>query len=332
MRRGTDSTGLTHGVVATLGVVIALLFTVAIAPAAAQETPPDPPPPTPINPIPITPACPDTRGSGGAIDQNGGAVIGTCWGNSPGTGPDRSVSSALVWEWYGCDQWRPFSPGSWVSSVVPQGELLLEDIVARSLDPTVTYVWHTIECTHLQQGAAADGSDIVDTWGWGFLVIGTTPPVDPLALRDIAADRIDPDPPTPASAPLWSDVPSVVQLPTWLWITDEWEPIEEEESEGFVTVVVQARPIETTWDLADGTTITCENGPGIEWTPGAAEGSTYCSHTFEEAAAGLVGTVTMHWTFRWWLNGADMGDFGDLPVETSIAFDVTEIQAIESGG
>ena len=40
----------------------------------------------------------------------------------------------------------------------------------------------------------------------------------------------------------------------------------------------------------------------------------------------------MHWTVRWWLNGADMGDFGDFTRETPITFAVTEIQAIETGG
>lgn len=333
MRRGTDGSRSPRRVVAALAAATALLLGATSTPAAAQDAPPEPQPPAPLNPIPITPACPDTRGGGGAIDQNGGSVIGTCWGNSPGAGPDRTVSSALVWEWYGCDQWRPFSPGSTVSRVDPHGELLLEDIVARGLDPTVTYVWHTIECRHVQLNDLDDDTDdVIELWGWGFLVIGTTPPVDPTVLRDIAADRIDPEPPTPASAPMWSEIPSVVHLPTWLWITDDWEPLEEQETEGFVTVVVQARPIETTWALTDGTTVTCENGPGIEWTPESVEGSTYCSHTFTDAADLIDGTVTMHWTFRWWLNGADMGDFGDFTRETPITFAVTEIQAIETGG
>ena len=328
MRRGTDDAGLAYRVVAAIAATTALLLALA-APVAAQDAPPDPDPPAPLNPLPITPACPDTSGSGGAIDQNGGAVIGTCWGSSA-SGPSRAVSSELVWQWYGCDQWRPFSPGSTVSAVIPNGELLIEDIVARGLDPTVTYVWHTVECTHVQQGAAADGSDIVEVWGWGFLVIGTTPPVDPTVLRDVAAARINPDPPTPASAPMWSEIPAVVHLPTWLWITDDWVPIEEQESQGFVTVVVQARPVETVWDMGDGGSVTCPNGPGVEWSPGLDDSQTYCSYTFESSGAALVGNVTLRWTFRWWLNGNDMGDFGDFTRVAAIGFDVAEIQAIET--
>jgi len=215
--------------------------------------------------------------------------------------------------------------------VTPQGQLILDDIVARGLDPTVTYVWYTVECTNVQQGAAPDGSDLVDVWSWGLLVIGTSPPVDPVSLRDVAAARINPSPPTPASAPMWSSVPAVVNLPTWLWLDDAWQPIEAQQSQGFVTVVVQARPVDTAWAMGDGTTVTCSNGPGVAWAPGMAESQTYCSHTFTSSAAGLTGSATVHWAFRWWLNGNDMGDFGTFARQTPIGFDVAEIQAVETG-
>ncbi len=327
MRHGTDTSRSSRRVVAAIAATAAVLVA-AVAPAAAQE---DPPTPVPINPIPITPACPDTSGGGASIDQLGGAVLGTCWGNTPGAGPDRTVSSALVWEWYGCDQWRPYATGSMVTSVVPHGELLISDIVARGLDPTVTYQWHTIECTHVQQGAGLDGSDIIEVWNWGFLVIGTTPPVDPTVLRDAAAARIDPEPPSPASSPMWGEVPAVVHLPTWLWLTDGWDPIEEQEARGFVNVVVQARPVETVWTMGDGATVTCTGGPGVVWIPGLDDSETYCSHTFTSSASGLQGTATLHWTFRWWLNGNDMGDFGSFTRVTALSFDVAEIQVLETG-
>lgn len=329
MRHRTDHPRSSGRVVAALAATTTLL--IALAAPAHAEDPPSPAPGSPelINPVPITPACPDTSGGGSSIDDLGGSVLGTCWGNDA-AGPGRDVSSGLVWQWYGCDRWLPFSPGSMVSKVAPQGELILEDIVARNLDPTVTYFWHTVECTHVQVGAAADGSDIIQTWGWGLLVIGTTVPVDPTVLRDAAAARIDPQPPTAASSPMWSEVPALVNLPTWLWIADEWEPIEEQESQGFVTVVVQARPVETVWTLGDGTTVHCPNGPGVEWSPGLDDSQTYCSHTFESSATGLSGDATLHWTFRWWLNGNDMGDFGTFTRETPLTFDVVEIQAIET--
>lgn len=166
MRHGTDNPGPVRRVAAALAAAMTTL-TLFIAPAAAVDTPPIPAPPVPLTPRSITPACPDTRGSGGAIDQNGGAVVGTCWGNTPGSGPGTSASSAATWNWYGCDQWRRYSPGSFVSALRPMGELLLEDIIARGLDPTVTYVWHNVECTYVVQGGGVDGSDLTETWEWG---------------------------------------------------------------------------------------------------------------------------------------------------------------------
>jgi hypothetical protein len=218
-----------------------------------------------------------------------------------------------------------------VSGIIPQGELDLDEIAAQGLDPTVTYVWHYVQCTHVDQGAGPDGGDLTATWQWGLLLLATTDPVDPLDLRAAAAARINPPPPSPASAPAWGEVASVVNLATWLWLDDPWLPVEEQETAGLVTVVVQARPVQTAWDTGDGFSVVCANGPGVAWQPGMADTDTYCSHTFAAAGDDLAGSATVTWTFRWWLNGNDMGDFGDFTRTTPVTFDVTEIQAIETG-
>lgn len=312
MRYCADRAGLAVGLIAVAA--IGLSFLVWSAPASAQEDPVEP-----VNPLPVTPVC----GGGGDIDDAGGAVFGSCFGNSPGRGPSTEVSSAQVWAWYGCDQWRAWTEGSTVSGVVSQGELLPEDILARGLDPTGTYTWNTVQCTHV----AADGT--IETWGWGFLVIETSPPIDPVVLRDRARDRIDPDPPAPMTAPMWGEIPAVVRLPTWLWVDGEWEPIEETESQGLVTVVVQARPVQTSWELGEHGGVICD-GPGTAWAPGMGESATDCAYTFDAAGSDVASTASIQWTFRWWLNGNDMGDFGDLVVTTDFAIDVAEIQAIET--
>ena len=314
MRHGANGAG-TPGRLSAAIAALGLALVGLAAPAHAQQDPVEP-----VDPIPTTPIC----GGSGDIDDAGGAVFGSCFGNTPGSGPATEISSELVWNWYGCDQWRPYTPGSLVTNVMSQGPVPLEDVLVRGLDPTGTYTWNTVECTHV----AADGTP--EVWGWGFLVIETSPPVDPTVLRDIARDRINPDPPTPASAPMWSEIPAVVNLPTWLWVTDVWEPIEETETRGFVTVVVQARPVQTNWSMGDGGGLVC-GGPGTEWAPGMDDATTDCAYTYDAAGAGLVATVSTQWTFHWWLNGNDMGDFGDLTLDTGFAVDVAEIQAIETG-
>ena len=312
MRYSADRAGLAVGLIAAAAIGLTAIGTGA--PASAQDDPV-----APVNPLPVTPVC----GGSGDIDDGGGAVFGSCFGNTPGRGPSIEVSSAQVWAWYGCDQWRAWAPGSTVSAVSSQGELVPEDILARGLDPTATYTWNTVECTYV----GADGT--TEVWGWGLLVIETSPPIDPLVLRDRARDRIDPEAPVPMTAPMWGEIPAVVQLPTWLWVDGEWEPIEESESQGLVTVVVQARPVQVAWALGEHGGVTCD-GPGTEWAPGLGEDATDCAYTFDASGAGVASAATVQWTFRWWLNGNDMGDFGDLTVTTDFAIDVAEIQAIET--
>ena len=116
---------------------------------------------------------------------------------------------------------------------------------------------------------------------------------------------------------MWDEIPAVVNLPTWLWVTDDWDPIEESESQGFVTVVVQARPVDTTWDPGDGAQVICD-GPGVEWAPGMPDDATDCTYTYRGSGSTLTASVTVRWVFHWWLNGNDMGDFGELPVTADL--------------
>jgi hypothetical protein len=329
LRLAPDTAGFAGGrVAATLAAAVVGLLLAAV-PASAQGDPPEPGP-VPSTPIPITPACPDTAGVA-RVNQRGGEVVGTCWGNAAQAPGYQGVSAASVWNWYGCDQWRPYSSGSRVSAVNRSGDqpLLLEDIVARGLDPTVVYYWYNVECEHHSTGP--DGDPVIELWGWGLLVIGDGPPVDPLVLRDRAASRINPEPPTPFTSPPWNEIPSVVQMPTWLWLADgDWVTAEESERANYVTVAVQARPVDHTWVFGDGSAVVCPNGPGVAWWSGAPESGTYCSHVFTEAnAQGYAASVTVRWVFHWWLNGNDMGDFGELTRVSSFTVPVSEIQAIE---
>jgi hypothetical protein len=207
--------------------------------------------------------------------------------------------------------------------------LLLEDVVVNGLDPTVVYYWYTIECEHHSVGP--DGEEVVEFWGWGLLIIGDTEPIDPLVLRDRAASRIDPVAPTPLTSPPWDEISSVVQMPTWMWLPEaEWVVAEESETASYVTVLVQARPVDHTWRFGDGAVVVCPNGPGVAWGPGMDEQATYCSHTFTKAnTGGHEASVTMRWVFHWWLNGNDMGDFGAFTRESTFTIPVSEIQAIE---
>ena len=328
MRTRTNNTGITKHLITAVAVIIVAILGLT-APVLAQDDPP-----TPIGPVGGDPLPANCFGSGGH-DHAGGSVLGECFGTSPGSGPSIAVSSQTVWNWYQCNQWREWTVGSRVSAVTFHDDLDLEAIAGYGLDPTAQYAWYTISCEWHSGDFDDNGNPITEGWSWGFQVIETSPPVDPLVLRQIAEDRINPDPPTPATAPMWDAFPAAVNLPTWLWITDPWEPQEESETEGFVTVVVQARPVEVTWALGDGVVL-CDSG-GVEWSPGMDDALTDCLYTFENSSASQPGkayatSATVRWVFHWWLNGVSLGDYDEFELTTPFAIAVAEIQAIETSG
>ena len=177
MRTRTNNKGIAKHLATALAVVVVTLVGFA-APVLAQDDPPQP-----INPPDTTPIPTSCFGSGDH-DDSGGTVIGSCFGNSPGTGPSTAVSSKQVWEWYRCHLNAPeFVPGSLVRNVIPTGPLSPQDIIDRGLDPTAQYGWYLLQCW-LYTGTDALGNDLFDVFAWGFLVIETSPPVDPIAMRD----------------------------------------------------------------------------------------------------------------------------------------------------
>lgn len=267
-------------------------------------------------------------GGGGGIGDNGGSVIGYCAGESPGR-PPSGTSGAEVWNAY-CGLYMPWRDGLWVDFSL---ELVLGDdpddfeyIVELGYDPSGRYGGYVVLCM--------DGDDIMAQWDYVWFTL--TPPVPPTVIRDIAAARINPDPPSVGSNPPFNERPSVVQLQTWLWINDPWEVIQESETRGLVTVDVEAVPLHVDWSFGDGGFQRCE-GPGIPWTEAADPAGTYCQYTFESSSADQPGAeytadTTVTWEFYWWLNGRPMGPFGTLERTTIFAVSVGEIQAVESDG
>ena len=106
--------------------------------------------------------------------------------------------------------------------------------------------------------------------------------------------------PVPQSAPNGSDIPLLVNLPTWLWVDDAvWQPVSATAAipEFGISATVTATPTETEWDPGNGDTpITCEQG--TPWTPGADDTDATCQLTYLESThttGPLVLTLTTTW-------------------------------------
>jgi hypothetical protein len=129
----------------------------------------------------------------------------------------------------------------------------------------------------------------------------------------------------------------LVNLPTWLWLSDGWGPVSATASVPGVSVTATATPISVTWSTGDGATVTC-TGAGTPFDPGSdpRAPSPDCGHTYRSSSASQPGqafpvTATVHWTVSW--SGAGRsGTFPEMTTTSTTAFRVAESQALNNGG
>lgn len=263
----------------------------------------------------------DCQGEGSVRDR-GGDVTGECQEESAGQPGSTSVEE--VWRAYCSLKVGAYQPGDTVE--YERSEPATEgDIEYHGLDPSGEHWWWFIHC--VRDGVPVHGVEILVT---------ESPGVPPEVIRDRASARIDPPVPSPVSSPPLGEA-TYVAIPTWLWLDrSEWTPIEVSETQGLITVVVRATPVEAAWEMGDGERVSCD-GPGVEWLPGLAEDATDCSYTYTTSSYGapngvFSGSVTVTWVFEWWINSSPEGSFGTVDLSSDFEVAVAEIQAVETEG
>ncbi len=167
--------------------------------------------------------------------------------------------------------------------------------------------------------------------------VDAAPAVDPEVLAEEAAARLAVAAPSIELSPK-ADVNQIVQLPTWMWVSN-WEPDSATASVPGVSATVTATPASVTWDMGNGDQVVC-SGPGTPYDfsrPEEAQ-STDCSYTYRHSSSSQPGGVyqvsaTMSYDVSWSAEGAPGG--GALPTvsETStFPVRVIEIHAVEGVG
>ena len=268
------------------------------------------------------PALADHCGGQGSVNDRGGEVVGECHDESPDG--SESGGSADVWEAHCAASAGPYREGDTVESVKYE-QVEEAEVEHLGLDPSGVYWWWNIVCVR-------DGNAVA----MREILVEETETVPPEVIRDRVRARIEPPPPAPASSPPLSE-PTYVNMPTWLWLDSAyWVPIEATETAGLVTVTVRATPTRATWDMGEGTSVACD-GPGLEWQVGLPEEATDCSHTYARSSYGLPegrfeASVTVTWSYEWWINGVYQGEFGAVEATSGFEVAVGEIQAVETGG
>lgn len=161
------------------------------------------------------------------------------------------------------------------------------------------------------------------------------PLVDPAALAALAFRQIALDAPAAGTSPDPS-VGAVVNLPTFLFAAPaSVAPRSLSVSAGTVGVVVSAEATGITWSTGDGAEVFCP-GPGLPWDPSydLTPPPGACTHTydwpsFDRPGGAYAVMATTHWHVTWTAFGAPGGgDLGVVPVSTSLALPVGEVQAL----
>jgi hypothetical protein len=156
----------------------------------------------------------------------------------------------------------------------------------------------------------------------------------PAELAQMARRQLLLPAPTIATSPAGDQL---VNLPTWLWVSNGWGPISATASVPGVSVTAVATPTSVSWSMGDGSTVTC-TGPGTSYRAGSdpRSSSPDCGHTYRGSSASQPGqafpvSATVHWTVTW--SGAGQGGtFPDMTTTGNVAFRVAESQALNNGG
>ena len=162
------------------------------------------------------------------------------------------------------------------------------------------------------------------------------PPPTPRELAVIARERMQLPQPEIRHNPTQR---ALVNLPTWLWLSDaSWGVRSSSLTLRGTTVVATATPRRVEWRPGTGAMVTCQGqGRPYDTTLPAERQSTDCSYTYARSSAGRAGSVydataTSVWSVHWVGTAPGQptqeGDLDDLRLGTSFALEVAEIQTV----
>lgn len=156
----------------------------------------------------------------------------------------------------------------------------------------------------------------------------------PAELAQTARKQLRLPAPTIAANPAGEQL---VNLPTWLWLSNGWTTTSATASVPGVSVTAVATPTSVSWSMGDGSTVVC-SGPGTPFTTDSnpTKASPDCGHTYRSSSASQPGqafpvSATVQWTVTW--SGAGQGGtFPDMTTTGNAEFRVAESQALMNNG
>ena len=173
------------------------------------------------------------------------------------------------------------------------------------------------------------GTQVSSRTGWRPI---STP--DPEILAESVVDEVTRQVPLPDPA-MSPTGPGVVNLGMWLAV-EEPAPISVTARAGAVWATTTARLESTTFDMGDGTVVSCDGAgdPIPESKLDSIEPSEDCGHTYTKLQRDEVPytvTITSTWRVDWVGSGGTGGDLGTLDRTSTVEYEVLEIQTVGTG-
>lgn len=130
----------------------------------------------------------------------------------------------------------------------------------------------------------------------------------------------------------------LVNFPIWLHLASGWQQVTATATIAGVTATVTAKPESVTWEMGDGTSVTCHSqgtayDPSLSWTTNIARrdcGYVYTSSSAAQADGRFGVKVTVRYGVTWTSNFGAGGSLGvyDRGASTSVA--VGQVQSLEN--
>ena len=198
--------------------------------------------------------------------------------------------------------------------------------------------WYSVTCIDDATGAATTRTEWISDQA-----VATAPAVDPHQVALQAENSLDLPVPSLHVNP---SGPSVVNLPTWLWIDPSvWHQYSVTASAGTVSATAVATPESVTWEMGDGGAVVC-TGPGHPFEAALPAGGqrTPCAFTYRTSSAGQPSSdgnpddaaytvrATITWDVSWTAQGAPgQGLLPSLTTSAESSLRVVQVESVNSG-
>lgn len=133
-----------------------------------------------------------------------------------------------------------------------------------------------------------------------------------------------------------ADDVGIVGMPVWLWVKNpdshSYGPITESASAGGITVTATARVEDITWDMGDGSQVTCRSA-GTPYEPSyGRQASPDCGHTYLKSSSTESGgkytvTAASDWVITW-IGAGQTGTIRLNGLQRSVQVAVGEAQVL----